>query len=245
MLASPQFEARAELGVRFRALPGAVALLRRRTPVRAYIGSAEILGTLVFAQPPIDAAETAATLYLREPTVLVPGAAFVVRRVSPKTLLGGGTIAAATAAQSQECDVHPEIAAVRAALLAADIAGGTAATLGAAANVREERAAEILEGLVDDGRAWRLHKPTAYVAAERANALVDRVIEQLRASEEATPWLAGMTMQRLSLTLGLNQSGAAAAPGGGGSRRSIASARRLLCDGGLRAGVNFCPRRFL
>jgi selenocysteine-specific elongation factor len=94
VLASPQFVTRTSVAVRFRALPAAVPMLKRRSPVRVYLGSAEIIGTLVFERVPEDATETRAVLHLREPAVVFPGAAFVVRRLSPKTLLGGGTIAA-------------------------------------------------------------------------------------------------------------------------------------------------------
>ena len=49
---------RAEYAVRFFAVDDdALALLRRRTPVRAHIGSAEILGTLVFEAAPDDLRE--------------------------------------------------------------------------------------------------------------------------------------------------------------------------------------------
>ena len=46
VVADSAFSARNQLSVRFAALPDAVALLRRRTHVRAYVGSAEVLGTL-------------------------------------------------------------------------------------------------------------------------------------------------------------------------------------------------------
>ena len=59
VLASAQFETRSSVAVRFRALPLAIPLLKRRTPVRAYLGSAEILGTLVFERVPANAEENA------------------------------------------------------------------------------------------------------------------------------------------------------------------------------------------
>ena len=203
VLASPQLEMRANLDVRFRPLPGAVPLLRRRTPVRAYIGSAEILGTLVFGITPQEAVETAATLFLREPTVIVPDAAFVVRRLSPKTLLGGGTIAGTAVAETDASTEPSEVTAIVAALRAAGLAGGTAAALGAAANVREDVAGEVLVRLVEDGRALLLQKPTAYVAADVANDVLTRVLEHLRAGEGASPWRAGMTALGLARALGI------------------------------------------
>ena len=193
VLASPQFETRADVDVRFRPLAGASSLMRRRLPVRAYLGSAEILGTLVFEAIPRDDAEVAGTLHLRRPTVVFPGAAFVVRRLSPKTLLGGGTIASTGTASLAPNDDAPEVAALVAALLHAGLTGATAASLGASSNVREDAAETSLARLVEEGRAIRVTRPAAYVDAGLAQRLVARVEELLRASEDAAPWLAGLT----------------------------------------------------
>ncbi|GAC1443336.1 MAG: selenocysteine-specific translation elongation factor [Vulcanimicrobiaceae bacterium] len=202
VLASAQFVTRSAVDVRFRALPSALAILKRRTPVRAYLGAAEIVGTLVFDAVPTTADDVAAKLFLRSETVVFPGAAFVVRRLSPKTLLGGGTIAGVDAATaSAESGDDPVVAAIVAALRDAAYAGATAARVGAAANVRADVAESVLARLADDGRAQRLAKPPAFVDAELTAALVDRVIDRLRASERDTPWLAGMTGLALARAL--------------------------------------------
>ncbi len=202
VLASPQFATRSAVDVRFRALPAALPLLKRRTPVRAYLGSAEIIGMLVFEPVPTDAREVAAKLFLRDATVVFPGAAFVVRRVSPKTLLGGGTIAGVDASGASDAsDEDPVLAAVVAALRGAALAGATAARVGAAANVREDVAEATLARLEGDGRALRLAKPPAYVDAELAASLVDRVREKMRANERETPWLVGITGLALARAL--------------------------------------------
>jgi len=204
VLASPQFVTRSAVDVRFRALPSALALLKRRTPVRAYLGAAEIIGTLVFDRVPTDATDIAAKLFLREETVVFPGAAFVVRRVSPKTLLGGGRIAGVDASGTGEAtDDDPELAAIVAALREAAYAGATAARVGAASNVREDVAETLLARLTEDGRAIRLAKPPAYVDAELAASLARRVCERLAASERETPWLVGMTGLALSRALAI------------------------------------------
>ncbi len=211
VLASAQFTTRSSVAVRFRALPLAVALLKRRTPVRAYLGSAEILGTLVFERVPENAEETHAILHLRVPAVVFPGAAFVVRRLTPKTLLGGGTIAsidAVSAAGSETTgavtsDDTAEVAGVAAMLRAAGLAGATAARVGAAANVREDVATEILERLVDDGRVMRLAKPAAYLDASLAHELFERVRERLETNEGETPWALGVTALALSRALSI------------------------------------------
>ena len=110
------------------------ALLRRRTPVRAYLGAAEMLGTLVFdPAPPVDAAPVDATLHLRRTTTTYPGEAFVVRALSPKTLLGGGTVDAGAAPGSDE-SVAPDVAAIARALAET---GARAAHGGGARRARE------------------------------------------------------------------------------------------------------------
>jgi selenocysteine-specific elongation factor len=210
VLASAQFETRSRVAVRFRALPLAVPLLKRRTPVRAYLGSAEILGTLVFEHVPANEEETSATLHLRAPAVVFPGAAFVVRRLTPKTLLGGGTIATidvvatdygrAAIDESIAADA-PDVAAVVTALRAAGLAGATATRVGAAANVREEVASETLERLVEDGRVMRLAKPAAYLDTSFANDVFERVRERLETNERETPWALGVTALALSCAL--------------------------------------------
>jgi selenocysteine-specific elongation factor len=212
VLASAQFAIRSSVAVRFRALPLAIPLLKRRTPVRAYLGSAEILGTLVFERVPESAEETHAALHLREPAVVFPGATFVVRRLSPKTLLGGGTIASIDIAASMNgreaagaaiAEDTPEVAAVSAALRAAGPAGATAARVGAAANVREDVATETLERLVEDGRVMRLAKPAAYLDASLANEIFERVRERLETNEREAPWALGVTALALSRTLAI------------------------------------------
>jgi selenocysteine-specific elongation factor len=175
--------------------------LKRRTPVRAYVGSAEILGTLAFEAVPEQALPVRATLRLRKPTVVVPGAAFVVRRLSPKTLLGGGTIAGVDAAVAGASDDSAETSALLAALGAAGIAGLDASHAGAAANVRSEVARDVLEALVDEGRALRLQRPAAYVHADAAQRLFERVHAHLVTAERDLPWSAGATALALSRAL--------------------------------------------
>lgn len=237
VLASPQFVTRSSVDVRFRALPAAVPLLKRRTPVRAYVGAAEIIGTLVFAAVPTDANEIDAKLFLREATVVFPGATFVVRRLSPKTLLGGGTIAGVDGTvAAAESDDDPVVAAIARALADAELLGATAARAGAAANIREDVAETILAQLVDDGRAVRLAKPPAYVDAKLATTVIDNVRERLVRSESDVPWLVGVTGLALSRALGLSEATL---------MRVIATAvedGRLAFRGGYYATPEFVPK---
>jgi selenocysteine-specific elongation factor len=205
VLADATAGASASLRVRFRPFLEARPLLRRRTPVRAYLGAAEILGTLVFdAGPPVDAGPVDATLHLRRATMTYAGEAFVVRAVSPKALLGGGTIGALAAESPQESDA-PEIHAVARVLAAAGLAPRTAAELGADANVREERAAEIADTLASRGAARRLHKPSAYLDGATADALSQRVAGVLARREADAPWTLGTTSLALARELAVDE----------------------------------------
>jgi selenocysteine-specific elongation factor len=171
--------------------------------VRAYIGAAEIFGTLAFDAVPSDGSEVGARLHLRAPTVVFPGAAFVVRRLSPKDLLGGGTIAGLEAGSEREDSDGDETGALVAALRDAGLEGATAARIGAAANIREDVAQQALDALVESGLAFRLMKPTAYLDAGVADETCARIVEQLNANQTERPWMYGATSLALSRSLGI------------------------------------------
>ena len=195
----------ASLRVRFRALAETRPLLRRRTPVRAYLGAAEILGTLVFeAGPPDDVAPVDATLHLRRATTVYAGEAFVVRSVSPKLLLGGGTVGAFALESPAESEA-PETAAIARALAAWGAVPRTAAELGADANVREERAAEIADALAAGGAARRLNKPPAYLDGAAADALSQRIAGVFARREGEAPWTLGTTSLALARELAADE----------------------------------------
>jgi selenocysteine-specific elongation factor len=199
------FAPAASLRVRFRALAGAVARLRRRTPVRVYLGAAEILGTLVFdASPPIDGEPVEATLHLRRATVVYAGEAFVVRAVSPKVLLGGGTAGALAAASPEEMP-EPQLAAVAQALASSGLRPRSAAELAALANVREEHADELAAALVANGAARRLHKPVSYLDGTAADTLSQRIFDVLVRREADAPWMLGTTSLALARELGVDE----------------------------------------
>jgi selenocysteine-specific elongation factor len=203
VLAAPQFASASSFDVRFSPHAPNLDVLRRRTPVRAYVGAAEILGTLVFESLPSSSEPVAARLHLRAPTVALPGAAFVVRRLSPKDLLGGGTFTGAAAPVATLLDEAPDLAAICEALDAAGSDGTTPAKAGARANVREQRALELLEQLRAEGRALHLSKPSSYVASEQIEMLERRVRERVEASQSAAPWLLGMTALGLARALAM------------------------------------------
>ncbi|MEA2720669.1 MAG: selenocysteine-specific elongation factor, partial [Candidatus Eremiobacteraeota bacterium] len=178
-----------------------------RMPVRAYLGAGEILGTLVFENaPPTGAAPVEGTLHLRRETTTYPGEAFVVRALSPKTLLGGGTVDAAAPAADNGDEGHPpDVDAIAHVLAETELTPRTAAELGARANVREERAAEILGELAAHGAARRLHKPVAYLDGPAADALSARVQETLARREAESPWTLGTTSLALARELAVDE----------------------------------------
>jgi len=79
--------------------------------------------------------------------------------------------------------------------------GADAARAGGLANIRAERADEVLSFLVDDGRAMRLRRPAAYISTELALELFTRVRDQIAASEAERPWLTGVTSLALARAL--------------------------------------------
>jgi selenocysteine-specific elongation factor len=198
------FAARTELSVHFSALPEALALLRRRTHVRAYVGSAEVLGTLVFDPIPPSDAVVRAKLFLREPVLAFPGVRFVVRRVSPKTLLGGGEI---VAFESDAAPEHPAQAsgAIPALLAQSGLEPQEVSALAFAANLREEAAQGALDALVEHGEAVALARPIAYVDAAAFAQFAARVVNELVILHEAQPWAMGATSLILARTLGVTE----------------------------------------
>ena len=199
-LVAPEIHAQTSYAVRFKALPDVRELLRRRLPVRVHLGAGETFGTLVFASLPSDARAVDATLHLREAAAAVPGQHFVVRRMSPKTVLGGGTIGVPAVAEDVSSDTA-DIAAVRAALGAMGLAASGADAIAAVANVTLERAEEILAEEAGAERVWTLERPAAYVDAAVAEALLERVLASLVRREAEMPWMLGATSLALTREL--------------------------------------------
>ena len=210
MLVAPQFAAADAFSVRFTALEEAVPLLRRRNAIRAYIGSAEILGTMVLDEVPQASAEVRAQIFLRRPTVAYPGTAFVVRRLSPKNLLGGGRIEgrAGTAdadASGVETAANPHEAVALAVLHKSALKPATVAEIAREANVREDAMEPALRALVERGEVVQVARPVAYVDAAGAQALLDRVLEILSQAHRTEPWAMGNTSLALSRATGVEE----------------------------------------
>jgi selenocysteine-specific elongation factor len=204
VLASPEFGVLRQFEVTFTPLESALPLFRRRNHIRAYLGSAEILGTLAFDETPHEAKPVSGVLSLRRAAATYPGEAFVVRRLSPKDLLGGGTVGAGVSAAQTDEDgaLDPEQQSVLAVLTSLGIASGIATTIAARANLREERAVTILEALVERGLARKLAKPVAFVDCAAADDLYARALSLINAAHRESPWKMGLTSIGLAKALG-------------------------------------------
>ncbi|HTU69342.1 MAG TPA: selenocysteine-specific translation elongation factor [Candidatus Baltobacteraceae bacterium] len=203
VLADPAFSARANFAVRFSALRDALPLIRRRTHVRAHIGSAEILGTLVIERPPADEGVVDAQLFLRRSVLAFPGVRFVLRRVSPKTLLGGGEIVALEGeAPAPSSDDH---GVIRALLAQHGLEPQDVAAVAFAANVREEVAQNALSELAERGEAVALARPAAYLDAAAFTGFGARVVDALETRQRDEPWSMGVTSLALARLLTIDE----------------------------------------
>jgi selenocysteine-specific elongation factor len=205
---APEIASVASMRVQFKPLREALGIIRRRMPVRVHIGAGETFGTLVFDVAPSDVGVVDALLHLRAPRAVVPGQRYIVRRMSPKTVLGGGTIGAPAVADAVDTaaeTVAADVIAVRSALAAAGLAASTAEVLGARANVRVERVLEILADDAAEERVWTLARPAAFVDAVAADELLARVLAVLDRHHTASPWMLGATSLALARELGVDE----------------------------------------
>ncbi len=197
----PELGAMQRFAVRFTPLENALALLRRSTPVRAYVGSAEILGTLVLQEALSGARDVRAELSLIEPVVAFPNLRFVLRRPSPMTLLGGGYVEGVEIAASAGRD--PDEEAVLAVLRERGLDAVELHAIAFAANLREAAAREAAGRLVEQGEVIRVVRPSAYVDAASGEAMFSRMAAQLEQSHRSEPWAMGMTSIALARALGV------------------------------------------
>jgi selenocysteine-specific elongation factor len=143
--------------------------------------------------------------------VAFPGLRFVVRRLSPKTLIGGGFIddgsratfepaAAETEASTGETLTAPQAAVLR-VLHEHGLAPVDAQSAAYAANVREDVARAALEALAETGDALALRRPVAYVDGKAGRELLAHLVAHLEDAERAEPWSMGLTSIALSRLL--------------------------------------------
>ncbi len=234
-LTAPEIRSQSSYVVRFQPLPEALELLRRRMPVRVHLGAGESFGTLVFAARRNDAQPVDATLHLREAVAAVPGQHFVVRRMSPKTVLGGGTIGTPAAGDAEPA-LSTDVVAVRTAVAGFGVAASGADAIAAAANVTLERAGEILADEAAADRVWELKRPAGYIATAAAEVLVERVLASLVRRESEAPWMLGATSLALARELEI------AEPLLVRVLAAAAERQRLAVRSGYYANVGFEPQ---
>lgn len=204
-IAGSEYAPAAHFRVRFTALAHSLGLLRRRTPVRVHLGAGETMGTLVFQTVPANTDPVRAELFVREALVGFPGLRFIVRRPTPKTLLGGGTIEGLETA-SESADAPSGVDAVLLALLRErSLAPTEAAQAAFLANLREPIAAEALARLVERGDAIELARPQAFLDAQAARDLLARIRSELETRESKEPWAMGTTAMILARTLDVDE----------------------------------------
>lgn len=201
MLVAPQFASNQTFTVSFEPLNSALPILRRRNAVRTYIGSAEILGTLVLDSAPQSGAPVRGTLSLKRATVAYPGSAFVVRRLSPKDLIGGGRIEGVAAdpigdeVSGTEQAVHDILRRAAVALTPTEIARES--------NLRVEYVEAALDTLRARGAVFLIASPAAYLDTDAANAISERIRNYLTEVHEREPWALGATSIVLARSLNI------------------------------------------
>jgi selenocysteine-specific elongation factor len=195
-----ELAARDRFAVRFTPLESALRLLRRRNAVHAYVGSAEILGTLVLDELPAQTMEVRGELLLRDAVVAFPGVRFVVRRPSPRTLLGGGYVEGVDTVSTEE-GAPPVQTAVLAILRGRGFAALEVAEIAQSANALEAAVAEALEMLAELGEVLRVARPVAYADAKSAREFLSRALAYLDEFHRAEPWAMGMTSIALARAL--------------------------------------------
>ncbi len=211
LVAAREFTPTRDLDVEFTAFPAAVSLLRRRLPVRVHIGSAEIPGQLRFEDGPPSNGTARARLALWRPTVAFPGMRLIVRRMSPKDLLGGARIVSrgglasdASANGDPAFDDAPAFAEEIAQVLeASGLAPLDATQTAARANVKLAVADAALAWLVEHGHAVRLQKPVAFLARSVNDGALDATLRFLQQRHAAAPWRLGATAADIAKALAI------------------------------------------
>jgi selenocysteine-specific elongation factor len=189
------FEASTSLCARFTLLEDAPAPLRRAIPIRLHLYSSEALGTLrPLAPAELKPGETGIVeLRLAKPVTAIRGDRFIIRRPSPQTTLGGGSVLDPRWRRRKGADLAPALdvlgAGDREALLfwveSAAERGVETESLVSRLGVRRERLQKDLEELAggghliqvpeSQGRPRRWLAPAAY---ERVARRAERVLKE-------------------------------------------------------------------
>jgi len=211
LAAARQFEPQQELAIAFSPLASALPLLRRRTPIRAHIGSAEIPGTLRFgATVPTSTAAVQAQVTLARPTIAFPGMRLILRRMSPKDLLGGGIVrgdvSPADAGPPEEFAHAPSgTREIEALLQKTNLEPLGIEKIAARANMLIGNAQAALAWLVESGKAVELQKPAAFVGARSFEAAWQHLLNWLRGAHHDVPWKVGVSTKEVAAQLAVSQ----------------------------------------
>ena len=231
LVSAREFIPARELLVDFTPLESALPLLRRRMPVRVHIGSAEVLGQLRFVESaPREQSPAPAQLLLWKPVVFYPGSRVIIRRMSPKDLLGGATIRSATPEQAGTRvmpaqsdggqstastvistdepsfeDAPAETSAVFELLAASGLTPIASARVAAGANVTQSVADAALKWLIEQGRVAVVRKPDEHLSRNVFDAAWSTVERALRESHERFPWRLGLSPAEIAKLLNISE----------------------------------------
>ncbi|HYK52852.1 MAG TPA: selenocysteine-specific translation elongation factor [Candidatus Eremiobacteraceae bacterium] len=219
LAATREFEPTSELAIEFSPLEEALPLLRRRTPVRVHVGSAEIEGRLVFDERPASSKPARALVELTRPTVTYPGARLIVRRLSPKDLLGGGIVVKSgdvvgraklgISAPATDLVASSDDETCFAAIASSGLSPVALRKVASAANVLEPAARTAVDRLVEDGRIIALAKPVEYIGRDVYEASFERSASALRERHASASWRLGCSTSEIAAALGVDDSLAA------------------------------------
>lgn len=203
LAANHEFTPTAELMVEFTPLPDALPLVHRHTPVRVHIGSAEIEGKLVFKERPVEARAVPARLLLSRPTVSYRGSRLIVRRLSPKDLLGGAIFLERSTSVASDRDPElPDDEMCFEVIRSAGLDPIAARSVASGANVREDVAAAALARLVQDGRIVTIPKPVEYISRAADDTAYAGARGLIRVRHESAPWRLGCSTSEIAAAIG-------------------------------------------
>jgi selenocysteine-specific elongation factor len=192
--------------------PAARRPLPRHGAVRVYLGSAEVMGKILYLDGRKELAakeSTFAQLVLREPIAAFGGDRFILREQTARSTIGGGVVLHPFASRPRRrVDPRlPQLVALHAAtaprsrleaLLAMDEAFAVAAEdLAAAANLRGEDVRAALADHPDVRPLPDARSAEVYTTAEKWQRLRTAVIAELDDFHRTAPRLPGMEMESL------------------------------------------------
>jgi len=196
------FRAVTQIDCRLHMLPSAKPL-KHRAPVHFHSGTAEIeaeVRLLEGAAALAPGASAWARLILRDPTLLLPGDRFIIRRFSPVITIGGGEVADIGGRRYRKGD---DIGARLSVLAAGDVPARIASV------VRESEFGMTLADLVARtgllaqeissaaAKAQLVAVGDRYVDRDSMQSTRDRLIQTVREFHQKNPLLPGMARQEL------------------------------------------------